>query len=562
MTDQTRDDQSQFTNQSSYRPTVKIRLFLLICFLLTPNHALNKPKIDKEIGIVTSHEVRHYDCTDRGVEKTQVYSITEVPKCTLEPEDLSRSKMTSVSIYQAITRITTKAIRCQVSHTVLSYKCSRFDYSMMDREAPQGHTTFHRMSGPECENMVKTGIYKFDDNGKPRDIPISTESHTETVTWGQKQEDSKYQCDNHGHVDTHTFTTLLIRAKLNVDVKTGKIFNIYNQELPCKYSEGNCDSTGLEPMAYSWNITKDCELAVIYTGEKGYMYKYLTQYFAILDHSDDPLKLRKDTSPDLKLEVLNEEYEPQRCKHLRQVENRDIWEGFHNPNGSPVPIYQTNIKGLYISYDEGFNLDTGEDKSRNPEDNVEVLAPTENSHAPAWAKQRSYPTIINRTKETDLQKDLVIRNINPETHGKLKSDFLLHKTIHMLRESEVALIRQQCEIKRNLISTILTLALTSDENIGYLLTGDKSKFAETRDGGATIWLYQCEEKLSFLTILPKCYNFIPVNDKGHEKYVHPITRQTFRGRPPLESPCESSDSRYFLLDKKRPNLLVYIRTRT
>jgi hypothetical protein len=128
----------------------------------------------------------------------------------------------------------------------------------------------------------------------------------------------------------------------------------------------------------------------------------------------------------------------------------------------------------------------------------------------------------------------------------------MYKTIHLLRESEISLIRQQCEIKRNLISTILTLAMTSDKNIGYLLTGDKSKFAETHDGGATIWIYQCAEKMSYLLETDKCYKEMIISDYYVAKHVDPISRQTFAGYPDQEIDCESAKSRFFQLDHKDP----------
>ena len=91
--------------------------------------------------------------------------------------------------------------------------------------------------------------------------------------------------------------------------------------------------------------------------------------------------------------------------------------------------------------------------------------------------------------------------------------------------------------------------MTSDKNIGYLLTGDRSKFAETGDGGATLWLYTCKQKTSDFKVLPECYNMIPINDYGTIKFVDPVDRKTYKTARIQD--CHNAHDRPFHLDLQK-----------
>ena len=89
----------------------------------------------------------------------------------------------------------------------------------------------------------------------------------------------------------------------------------------------------------------------------------------------------------------------------------------------------------------------------------------------------------------------------------------------------MTLLQNQCELERKQILTIMMLALQNTRLAGYMLTGNRSTFLDTK--GAVGWLYHCPKKVSPLKILEKCFDRIPIFYNGRTMFVDPITRQTF-----------------------------------
>ena len=46
-------------------------------------------------------------------------------------------------------------------------------------------------------------------------------------------------------------------------IKNGKIFNRNDQLLPCDWDELGCESTSLDPYAYTWKAPENCILSVL-----------------------------------------------------------------------------------------------------------------------------------------------------------------------------------------------------------------------------------------------------------------------------------------------------------
>jgi hypothetical protein len=116
----------------------------------------------------------------------------------------------------------------------------------------------------------------------------------------------------------------------------------------------------------------------------------------------------------------------------------------------------------------------------------------------------------------------------------MKLDFAIHRTTAILRNSELELLKRNCELQRTQLLTILMLAQQNDRLAGYLLTGERQNFLETIDGGSTAWLYQCQEHKSSLRVEQLCYDKIPIDFMGELKFVDPITRQTFNDANPIK----------------------------
>ena len=72
-----------------------------------------------------------------------------------------------------------------------------------------------------------------------------------------------------------------------------------------------------------------------------------------------------------------------------------------------------------------------------------------------------------------------------------KLDYLFVESSRALQESELNLLKNQCQQERNQIFTILMLSLENHRLAGYMLTGNRSMFLET--DGNLAWLYSCPQ---------------------------------------------------------------------
>ena len=60
-----------------------------------------------------------------------------------------------------------------------------------------------------------------------------------------------------------TFESHIQDITLKVRIKDGKIFNRNDQPLPCELDELGCESTSLDPYAYTWKAPENCILSVL-----------------------------------------------------------------------------------------------------------------------------------------------------------------------------------------------------------------------------------------------------------------------------------------------------------
>ena len=61
-----------------------------------------------------------------------------------------------------------------------------------------------------------------------------------------------------------------------------------------------------------------------------------------------------------------------------------------------------------------------------------------------------------------------------EAHIGTKLDYILFNSFYMLREAELALLQNQCELERSSILNTLILSLERPRLVGYILTQNRS----------------------------------------------------------------------------------------
>ena len=111
------------------------------------------------------------------------------------------------------------------------------------------------------------------------------------------------------------------------------------------------------------------------------------------------------------------------------------------------------------------------------------------------------------------------------------------------------LLQNQGELERTQMLTILLLAMQNTMLAGYLLTGNRSMFLDT--DGSVAWLFPCPNFLPPLRVLDKCYYRIPILFERTNKFVDPITRQTYDFAS--EIPCLGDYTNVIQLDLENDN---------
>ena len=78
------------------------------------------------------------------------------------------------------------------------------------------------------------------------------------------------------------------RVELEVDQETKSVFTPLGLKLPCELKEGGCETTSLDPFAYSWDVPENCIVTKLFT-QVAKMIKFTNepdapQYYIISTH--------------------------------------------------------------------------------------------------------------------------------------------------------------------------------------------------------------------------------------------------------------------------------------
>ena len=494
-------------------------------------------------NIAPSLLVTHYDCENPLAADT--YSVNEVPSCQLKPENIDVAEAVA-TLYQVAPIREISAHRCTLSYQVITWYCGMHSHSSMSYNTAN-IVREYALSVQDCELARSTGEMKVtfpswvptdkDWDGTRVQFKMDTK-HTQVLNFGQKAEDKKWQgdCNEYGNIYHYTFTSLITTVKLNYNIEDDTILGYYGKQLPCKFSDGGCEGSLLDPAVYSWNATEECVLAELRTIPVK-MVKYNDRYFMLSQEENTELRKELNATLDFKIEVFKES--ELKCGRTDQYR-----------------VHKTNLYSLFVKWVEGFDIFTGKNLRPLVEANPLGYGTRQDKLTEQKAKQKYSKQMVQSIRDRNAQasanqKGQAVPNhkLDYDMHTNAKFDYVLFKAISTLRAAEINLLTRDCEIERTQILTILTLSLINDRMAGYLLTGNRSNFLET--DGTIAWLYTCKEHHSPLLIEKKCYDKIPVDYMGVKRFVDPITRQTFNFASEVQ--CDGGPDNVFHLNLKDEN---------
>ena len=133
------------------------------------------------------------------------------------------------------------------------------DHTSMDNEKPQIRSDID-LTPEQCKQASEGRLLTLFDHKLTFEKGKKGIHHKWT---GDKSEDYRKECDGKGWITKDTFESHIQDITLKVRNKDGKTFNRNDQLLPCHLDELGCESTPLDPYAYTWKAPENCVLSVL-----------------------------------------------------------------------------------------------------------------------------------------------------------------------------------------------------------------------------------------------------------------------------------------------------------
>ena len=326
-------------------------------------------------------------------------------------------------------------------------------------------------------------------------------------------------------IEKDSWSLIVKEIEITYDDKVNKLI-YHGHTLPCLHDDGFCKPTILTPFTIVWFPEDLCLIFSIHSFI-GRMSKLNNRYWLETEHffnnhssttsTDTPYHDTKSQTRLSRFEIFPEK------------------KMFCN---KPTPLHLTQYPDLFITYKEGFNMQTGKP---NP-----LQLPQNEQYNQLTTQLISGKLIHNQNKFLfpALNSSNNFATIDYEAHINTKIDYSINHVFKSMSVAELNPLHTICEVERTQLLTILAMSVKNPQLAGFLLTQNRSNFLYVE--GSTAWLYDCPHHLSPLYIADQCHDKIPVNYLDTVMYVDPITRQTFEYANQI--PCENNPQNVISLD--------------
>ena len=230
----------------------------------------HEPKPD---DIAPSVQVSHYDCSE--MTEKNLYSINQVKPCNLAPQNI-QMKDVKLTMYTEHFRTQINATICRIKHQRNKLYCGVLDQTNMDIEQPQ--ITSDIDLSPEQWKQASEGRSQTLFDHKQHFEKGQKEIHHKWTV--NVDGDNRNECEGYEWITKDTFESHIQDITLKVRVKDGKTFNRNDQLLPCDLDELGCESTSLDPSAYTWEAPENCILSVVQK-DNAHMLKNDNHYYIV-----------------------------------------------------------------------------------------------------------------------------------------------------------------------------------------------------------------------------------------------------------------------------------------
>ena len=211
-----------------------------------------EPKPDE---VAPSVQVSHCDCSEMTV--NNIYSLNQVKPCNTAPQNIQMNDV-KLTMYTKHFRTEINATICRIKHQRNKFYCGLHDHTSMDIE--QSQITSDIDLPPEQWKQASEGrsLTLFDHK-------LTFEKGKKGIhhKWtGDVDGDYRNECNGYEWIIKDTFESHIQDITLKMRIKGDKRFNRNDQLLPCDLDELGCESTSLDPYAYTGEAPENCILSV------------------------------------------------------------------------------------------------------------------------------------------------------------------------------------------------------------------------------------------------------------------------------------------------------------
>ena len=312
--------------------------------------------------------------------------------------------------------------------------------------------------------------------------------------------------------------------------------------LTCYFADGFCKPTTKTAYILVW-FSDDFRLIFTLQDFVGRMTKIDDRYWIETDsfiHSSLPNK--SDTTFGIKGTSFPYIHAPHtQNPHNPSLSRFELFPHTQTFCGKPEPLYTTQYSDLFVTYQEGFNMHTGQP---NPQS-------IKNEYI-------SGKIVFDSTTQHYVFPALNVSNnfatIDYDSHINTTINYTKNHVFRSLTVQELNTLHTICELERNQLLTLLAKSVQNPQLAGFFLTGNRSNFSNVE--GSTAWLNDCPHFLSPLYKADRCFDRIPIHYKDTLMYVDPITRQTYDYATPI--PCDNNPRNIIELDPNTDDQDFYI----
>ena len=434
--------------------------------------------------------------------ENNLYSLNHVKPCNMAPQNI-QLKDVKLTMYNKHFQTEINATICRIKHQRNIFYCGMHDHTSMDIEQPQ-ITSDIDLTPQQCKQASEGRSPTLFEH-KLTFEKGKKETHHKWI--GYKDADNCNECDGYEWITKDTFESHIQDITLKLRIKDVKILNRNDQLLICDLDELGCESTSLDPYAYTWEDPENCILSVL-----------KEDYAHMLKNDNHSYIVRQNTS-----------------------ENKYLFEVKSNPQhlcNKPTEVYPTTYDSMYVAiHYGGIDMKTGRKLN---ELGPHLLQYQNNAF---FSKPGKLYVYSPQTKPADPYIN-TWSNMDYELQQGTKLGYHFFESSRALQASELNPLKNQCEQERIQIFTILMRSLENPRLAGYMLTGNRSMFLETYRSLA--WFFSCPPAISPLHTLNQCYDKIPILYKGQTQFLDPITRQTLPDALPQN--CSDPIKNLFQMD--------------